>query len=1341
MFYEIHKVGILTATISRSESTDDLHFEWDQRHDHPSLAVYGCTSPPDERTLVDIFQATVAHQPDAPALESATEVLTYADLSQRVFAVAQRLAENGVVLGDRVGVRVPSGTTDLYVAILAIMHAGAAYVPVDWDDPEERAVTVFSEADVAAVIGAELQITPYRTDPVEPQQQSTLPSANDDAWVLFTSGSTGKPKGVAVTHRSAAALVDVEADLFLAQDPIHSGDRVMAGLSVAFDASCEEMWLAWRRGGTLVAAPRDVVRSGPDLGQWIVDQQITAVSTVPTLASLWPPESLDAVRLLIFGGEAIHLDLIVRLQKPGREIWNTYGPTETTVIVSGAIMTPEPPVRIGRPIDGWHAAVIDPATQQPVAWGETGELVVGGVGVARYLDAERDAIQYAPLESLGWERAYRTGDMVLADPDGMIFAGRTDDQIKLGGKRIELGEVDEYLMEVPGVSAGAAVLQKTNGGAEILVGYLTEKPGSTINVAAARTQLSQRLPGGVVPMLALVDELPMKTSGKVDRKALPWPLPSDEDTEQSDLSETEAWLKGLWVDQLGPLPMSAQTNFFEIGGGSVQVARLMANIRTWHATAEIRELYANPTLSEMAAYLDSLEAVDSVRAMPEKLPLLPKLFQIGFIGAIYALNALRYVVALIAVVWLLGWTVNAGWVPAVPFAPVLIGWLLLFSTPGKMLQATGVARLLTIGIRPGTYRRGGWTHVRLWAAERFLHTLRLESVAGTVFARTFYRMMGNRVGSGTHISSLPPVSGLITIGEQATIEFEADLNGYWIEGDSVHIGAITVADGVRIGTRSIVDPGVTVGAFSEILPGSHIDRDIPASQLWGGSPIRYEGNAGASWPHQRLLRRDMRGWRKSTQVIAQAAGLSLMTLLPVLAIVPGAAIVLSFVIDMQRFEEVALVVAAFVPVVAILLVVTWLGLVAITIRILAGWILPGYFLEASATGWAVWLTQALLQRTLISVYPLYASVATPTFLRLLGAKVGKDTEISTIETIPHLTWLQDRTFIADHALVTSTRHRRGWVHIGTTVIGEGTFIGNSAIVGPDTDLPPDALIAVMSSTPRFAPTGSSWLGRPAQSIPRTVQAADAEATYHPPRKVKWARGSVEAFRILPFMITMWIELSLVVALNAIYMGQLLSTGSLWNALAVTVAAAFPLTLATGVLATLIAITAKWLLVGQFRVTEYPLFSTFVWRNELADVFAESLAVPALVRLSIGSPVFNVYARMMGTRIGRDVWCETWWLPEFDLIEIGDRATVNRGTVLQTHLFQDRVMVLSRTRIEDGGTLGASSFMLPGSTIGAKSVVGVDSLVLRDETLPDDTYWQGNPVQFVRHDDAPLALSA
>ncbi len=150
--------------------------------------------------------------------------------------------------------------------------------------------------------------------------------------MIFTSGSTGTPKGVAVTHRNAAAFVDAESRLFLRAAPIVPGDRVMAGLSVAFDASCEEMWLAWRYGACLVPAPRALVRSGVDVGPWLSANAITVVSTVPTLVTLWPEDSLERVRLLILGGEAVPPELVGRLVRDGREVWNTYGPTEATVV-------------------------------------------------------------------------------------------------------------------------------------------------------------------------------------------------------------------------------------------------------------------------------------------------------------------------------------------------------------------------------------------------------------------------------------------------------------------------------------------------------------------------------------------------------------------------------------------------------------------------------------------------------------------------------------------------------------------------------------------------------------------------------------------------------------------------------------------------------------------------------------------------------------------------------------------------------------------------------------------------------------------------------------------------
>ena len=375
-------------------STAGCHLVEEGRLSDPLLAAARAAPP---RTLLDVLDATIAAHPDAPAIDDTRSVLTYAELGEHVDRMARELAADGVRRGDTVGVRAPSGTHDLYVSILGIMRAGASYVPVDADDPQERAELVFGEARVTAVVGPGRAISTGARDPDAGAVNDGLPDVtqDDDAWVIFTSGSTGVPKGVAVTHRSAAAFVDAEARMFLHDEPIGPGDRVLAGLSVAFDASCEEMWLAWRHGACLVPAPRALVRTGIDLGPWLIAQGITIVSTVPTLAALWPPEALEQVRLLIFGGEACPPELAERLATPEREVWNTYGPTEATVVACGAVLDGRSTVRIGLPLDGWDLVVVD-SDEQPVRPGEVGQLIIGGVGLARYLDPVKDSEKFAP---------------------------------------------------------------------------------------------------------------------------------------------------------------------------------------------------------------------------------------------------------------------------------------------------------------------------------------------------------------------------------------------------------------------------------------------------------------------------------------------------------------------------------------------------------------------------------------------------------------------------------------------------------------------------------------------------------------------------------------------------------------------------------------------------------------------------------------------------------------------------------------------------------------------------------------------------------------------------------
>lgn len=303
------------------------------------------------------------------------------------------------------------------------------------------------------------------------------------------------------------------------------GTAFLAGLSVAFDASCEEMWLAWRHGACLVPAPRSVVKTGPELVTWLAQREISVISTVPTLASLWPEDSLRGIRLLIVGGEACPSGLADRLARQCTELWNTYGPTEATVVACAARLSGGEPMHIGLPLNGWHLAVVDPSSGRPVRWREAGELVISGVGVARYLDSEKDAVKFRPLEALGWERAYRSGDLVRADPGGLIYLGRVDGQVKIRGYRIELSEIESVLMRLPGIRQAAVTTYEPRPGVVELAGYYRlQDHAADLDRQAIREHLRNHLPRHMVP--AYLEELPaipVLPNGKADRKNLPPP--------------------------------------------------------------------------------------------------------------------------------------------------------------------------------------------------------------------------------------------------------------------------------------------------------------------------------------------------------------------------------------------------------------------------------------------------------------------------------------------------------------------------------------------------------------------------------------------------------------------------------------------------------------------------------------------------------------------------------------------------------------------------------------------------------------------------------------------------
>ena len=1248
-----------------------------------------------------MFGETAARHPNAPAIDDGERALTYRQLTDELDALRVRLQDNGIGLGDRVGIRISSGTTELYVAILAVLSAGAAYVPVDADDPQERADLVFDEAAVCAVLGDGHEIT-HRGAPTG---RPTSPGPDDDAWIIFTSGSTGKPKGVAVSHRSAAAFVDAEAGLFLTEEPIGPGDRVLAGLSVAFDASCEEMWLAWRHGACLVPAPRALVRTGVDLGPWLVAQRITIVSTVPTLAALWPADALEDVRLLIFGGEACPKELADRLAVEGREVWNTYGPTEATVVACAAQLTGQGPVRIGLPLAGWQLAVVD-ENGAPVAMGETGELVIGGVGLARYLDPAKDAVKFAPLPALGWRRAYRSGDVVKAEPDGLLFVGRGDEQVKLGGRRIELGEVDAALQAVPGVVAAAAAVRTTDAGNQILVGYLAT--GKGFDQQAATTMLRDRLPAALVPLLAVVDELPTRTSGKVDRAALPWPLATvDADTEAT-LSENERWLADGWAQILGTPVADADADFFNNGGGSLTAAQLVARIRTRFPRVAVNDIYQRPTIGALAALLDQYQDAATTRRTVVPTPKRAGIVQSLLTVPLLTIVGLRWATVLAAVGNVLG---GHPWAPTVSWWWIAAAWVVLFSPPGRIAISAGGARLLLRGVRPGGYPRGGSTHLRLWTALQLAEYSGAANVSGASWMTRYAKALGAKIGKDVDLHSAPPITGMLRLGRGAAVEPEVDLSGYWVDGDVVHIGKIRVGAGARVGARSTLLPGARIGKGADVAAGSTVSGAIPADQRWAGSPATPAGKTALKWPAGRANRSRLWAWVYGMTSVV-------LGLLPAVAALP-ALVILAMAVSGTPDVSTAMTHALIaVPLATVAYLLGYAILVLVAVRTLSIGIREGYHPVHGRTGWQVWATERLMDMARMGLFPIYASLFTPVWLRLLGAKVGRSTEISTVLALPKMTTVADGAFLADDTMVAGYELGRGWLHVAPARIGKAAFLGNSGMTGPGRSVPNRGLVGVLSSTPRKAKKGSSWLGMPPMPLRRAIGQADTSRTFQPPTRLKVARAAVELCRVLPVMCGAALAVLVATALFA-----------LWTTLGGWVAASLSgaVLLGAGLAACLVATMAKWLLVGRFRAVEHPLWCSFVWRNELADTFVEVVAVPWLIGASAGTPLLTTWLRTMGAHIGRGVWLETYWLPESDLVRLGDGATVNRGCVVQTHLFHDRIMSMDEVRLDAGATLGPHGIVLPGASIGTATTVGPGSLVTRGDEVPANSRWLGNPI--------------
>ncbi|MBZ4409176.1 amino acid adenylation domain-containing protein [Myxococcus sp. XM-1-1-1] len=578
---------------------------------------------PSQTPLGALFDAQVARNPDAVAVRHGVSELTYAQLDARANALARVLRARGVDRrSPQVGVCLPR-SADLIVAFLATIKAGGAYVPLDPEHPTERLAFMAHDARLTALVshGAlseRLPEGPWRTvklDTLECTEATPLPTdstAEDLAHIIYTSGSTGRPKGVCIPHRGVVRMA-------LDPDQVRLGpdDRVAQVTTVTFDLSTLEIWGALLNGATLVIIDKDELIQPSVFARRLREERISALVVATAIfhhTARVHPDAFSGLRWIIFGGEAADatcLQSVLTHGAPGALV-NGYGPTENSTYSTWYRARPssELSVPIGRPVSNSTAYVLD-ANGQPVPVGVTGELHVGGDGLAwGYWDrpdltAERFVPH--PFSSVPGARLYRTGDLVRLRQDGELeFIGRADNQVKLRGFRIELGEIEAALRAHPEVRDAAVLVREDTPGDRRLVAYaVTQVAGTRL-----REELGRRLPSYMVPSTVVVlDSLPLTPNGKVDRRALPPPILGLLDAEDfvAPRTELESRLVDIWSTVLSLERVSVTASFFDLGGHSLLATQVVSRIQdTLGVHVPVRALFESPTIESLARVLEQL---------------------------------------------------------------------------------------------------------------------------------------------------------------------------------------------------------------------------------------------------------------------------------------------------------------------------------------------------------------------------------------------------------------------------------------------------------------------------------------------------------------------------------------------------------------------------------------------------------------------------------------------------------------------------------------------------------------------------------------------------------------
>jgi non-ribosomal peptide synthetase-like protein len=1329
-----------------------------------------------EETLPELFRRSAQEYGDKTALIFHDQTLTYTELDHWSNAIAAYLAEKGIGRNSNVGVWWQRGF-ELHAIILGIVKCGATYVPVDREIPAERVEVILHEVGAAACfsvqqlnVDCEMLAPPARgsrksevggrsSEVGRRNMQAKVssfgvdsdgtielldledtwdffngPAPDDNAYILYTSGSTGKPKGIPISHKQICHLVRAEQTVI----KIKPTDKVYQGFSVSFDMWCEETWISYFAGATLWVADNTTSKAIDELAETLKRESITILHAVPSLLAVMD-DDIPSLRLVNAGGEACTPQVLAKWAKEGIQFFNSYGPTETTVTATMAPLKAGDPIVIGDPLPNYNLAVVDEALNLlPV--GEAGELVITGPGVSSgyvklpQLTKEKFIPKPASLAALPGDMVYRTGDIAVITKEGTVdMYGRIDDQIKLRGYRIELGEIESKLNEIAGVRSAAVAVKKDNSGQDQLVGYVIPEGLACIDESVFRVELSKTLPSYMVPgTIIILSEMPRMPSGKINRKALPVPeaLTADVDSssETIDLNAPVSDRVLAVLHKIFPnKTIDPSMDFFDdLGGHSLLAAGFVSQLRRDAGLSHVslKDVYINRPLSNLIDVWNvKQDAKEETKRVFNKVPVMRHIAcwaaQTVALLAIYGLFAFQIFVPYLGYYYMDQETSS--------IAYSIITSLVLFSLMPPIFTILCVStKWLVIGkMKAGDYPLWGTYYFRWWFVKTMQRLLPAQFLNGTPLYPAYLRLLGMKIASDAQVSDFTfGAEDLITIGSDVSISSQTHLNNAVVEDGLLKLRAITLGNHAYIGSASVISGDSHVDSWGELQDLSFLQpgKTIGSGEVWQGSPAQLKEKKNIEDLPQPLFVSTATRRKYKTIFMLSILVFPFIILLPLLPTI----ITINKLDNASGDYDFTYMIGA--PFLALIYIVLFAAETILLTRWLQRGIKPGKYPIYSMFYVRKWFADQLMSLSLIVMHPIYATVYVAGFFRALGAKIGKDTEISTASNVTHpLLEIGDGAFVADAVTLGEADVRAQQLILNKTTIDSNSFVGNSALIPQGYHLAGNMLIGVLSTPPdekqMSENAAKDWFGSPAIPLPRRQESHPfpPELTIHPKKRRKVARGIIEFIRII-------LPESAIICCSILFIAyghDLVVDEPLWK---IILYFPFYYLFFMGIPAFLLTVLLKWVFIGKYKPKQRPMWSWNVWRSEGITSTYEALSIPFLLEYLQGTPWLPVLMRGLGVKTGKRIFMNTTDITEFDMVTICDDAALNTYCGPQTHLFEDRVMKVGSVKIGARSSIGANTIILYDSELGDDTHIEALSLVMKGERLSPGTDWIGSPVK-------------